>query len=200
MYAFERVLGFCLLGTALYLLSILPVEKHMQVLCVLLVLSLVAWLWGQFCGPASPRLRCRIIGALTVLILVGSFIWVLRPAAPLVQWREFSPEQFQADLGQKAMLLEFTADSCPNCKVLEATVLTDERMRKLRARYGMELIRVDLTGVNAYGIRLLEALGSKSIPLTALFPAGEQASSPLVLRDVYTAGTLEDALEKAFGQ
>ena len=200
MKIFERVLGFCLLGTALYLLSILPVEKHMQVLCVLLVLSLVAWLWGQFCGPASPRLRCRIIGALTVLILVGSFIWVLRPAAPLVQWREFSPEQFQADLGQKAMLLEFTADSCPNCKVLEATVLTDERMRKLRARYGMELIRVDLTGVNAYGIRLLEALGSKSIPLTVLFPAGEQASSPLVLRDVYTAGTLEDALEKAFGQ
>jgi len=40
----------------------------------------------------------------------------------------------------------------------------------------------------------------KSIPLTALFPAGEQASSPLVLRDVYTAGTLEDAMEKAFGQ
>ena len=200
MKVFERILGFFLLGTALYLLSILPVEKHMQVLCVLLVLSLVAWLWGQFCGPASPRLRCRIIGALTVLILVGSFIWVLRPAVPLVQWREFSPEQFQADLGQKAMLLEFTADSCPNCKLLEATVLTDERMRKLRARYGMELIRVDLTGVNAYGIRLLEALGSKSIPLTALFPAGEQASSPLVLRDVYTAGTLEDALEKAFGQ
>ena len=50
------------------------------------------------------------------------------------------------------------------------------------------------------GRRLLEALGSKSIPLTALFPAGEQASSPLVLRDVYTAGTLEDAMEKAFGQ
>ena len=117
MKIFERVLGFCLLGTALYLLSILPVEKHMQVLCVLLVLSLVAWLWGQFCGPASPRLRCRIIGALTVLILVGSLHHkVLRPAAPLVQWREFSPEQFQADLGHYAT--EFTADSCPNCKVL----------------------------------------------------------------------------------
>ena len=78
-----------------------------------------------------------------MLILAGSFIWVLRPAAPLVHWREFSPGQFQAELGHKAMLLEFTADSCPNCKVLEATVLTDERMRKLRARYGMELIRVD---------------------------------------------------------
>ncbi len=199
MKIFERILGFCLLGTALYLLSILPAEKHMQVLCVLLVLSLVAWIWGQFCGPAAPRLRCRIIGVLTVLVLAGAFVWVLRPAAPLVQWQDFDPERFQADLGQKPMLLEFTADSCPNCKVLEVTVLTDERMRALRARYGMELIRVDLTGANAYGIRLLEALGSKSIPLTALFPAGEQASSPLVLRDVYTTGTLKDALELAFG-
>ena len=42
MKIFERVLGFCLLGTALYLLSILPVEKHMQVLCVLLVLVAAA--------------------------------------------------------------------------------------------------------------------------------------------------------------
>ena len=42
MKVFERVLGFCLLGTALYLLSILPVEKHMQVLCVLLVLVAAA--------------------------------------------------------------------------------------------------------------------------------------------------------------
>ena len=33
----------------------------------------------------------------------------------------------------------------------------------------MELIRVDLTNANAYAVRLLEALGSKSIPLTALF-------------------------------
>ena len=57
MKVFERFLGFCLLGTALYLLSILPVAKHMQVLMVLLLVSLGAWLWGQFCGPAAPALR-----------------------------------------------------------------------------------------------------------------------------------------------
>lgn len=101
-------------------------------------------------------------------------------------------------MGKKPMLLEFTADWCPNCKFMEATVLTDERLRAWQARYGMELIRVDLTNANAYAVRLLEALGSKSIPLTALFPAGDGASSPLVLRDVYGVQSLEKAMNETF--
>ena len=198
MKVFERFLGFCLLGTALYLLSILPVAKHMQVLMVLLLVSLGAWLWGQFCGPTAPVLRRRLLGTFCLGILVAAVIWVLRPVSPLPHWREFSSEAFVAELGKKPLLLEFTADYCPNCKFLEATVLTDERLRSLRARYGMELVRVDLTNPDAFAMRLLDALGSRSIPLTALFPAGEGARSPVVLRDVYTANQLEDAAERAF--
>lgn len=57
---------------------------------------------------------------------------------------------------------------------------------------------MDLTRADAYAVRLLEALGSKSIPLTALFPAGAGASRPLVLRDVYGVRALESALQRAF--
>ena len=198
MHVFERVVGFFLLGTALYLLSILPVEKHMHVLSVLLLVSLCAWLWGQFCGVSAPPLRRRVAGIAGGLLLLAAIVWVLRPVAPLPQWREFSPEYFTAQMGKKPMLLEFTADWCPNCKFMEATVLTDERLRAWQARYGMELIRVDLTNANAYAVRLLEALGSKSIPLTALFPAGDGASSPLVLRDVYGVQSLEKAMNETF--
>lgn len=198
MKVFERFLGFCLLGTALYLLSILPVAKHMQVLMVLLLVSLGAWLWGQFCGPTAPALRRRIMGLVCLGILIGAVVWVLRPVAPLPHWRDFSSEAFVTELGAKPLLLEFTADYCPNCKFLEATVLTDERLRSLRARYGMELVRVDLTNPDAFAMRLLDALGSRSIPLTALFPAGDAARQPVVLRDVYTADQLEDAAERAF--
>lgn len=199
MRVFERMVGFLLLGTALYLLSILPVERHMQVLSMLLLVALCAWLWGQFCGMEAPPLRRRLVGALGGVLLATAVVLVLRPVAPLPQWRNFSPEVFNAALGQKPLLLEFTADWCPNCKFMEATVLTDERMRGLQARYGLELVRVDLTRADAYAVRLLEALGSKSIPLTALFPSGEGASRPLVLRDVYGARTLESALKRAFG-
>ena len=198
MHVFERIVGFMLMGTALYLLSVLPVERHMQVLTVLLVLSLCAWLWGQYCGITAPPLRRKIMSVIGVVLLVGSVFWVLRPVAPLPQWRQFTPEAFEANLGKKPMLLEFTANWCPNCKFMEATVLTDERMRKLQARYGIELVRVDLTNANAYAVRLLDALGSKSIPLTALFPAGDNANQPLVLRDVYSVRTLEQALNEAY--
>lgn len=198
MYVFERVVGFFLLGTALYLLSILPAEKHMHVLSVLLLVSLCAWLWGRFCDISAPLLRRRVAGIAGCALLVAAVIWVLRPVAPLPQWRDFSPEYFTSQLGKKAMLLEFTADWCPNCKFMEATVLTDERLRAWQARYGMELVRVDLSSANAYAVCLLAALGSKSIPLTALFPAGEGASSPLVLRDVYGVQTLTKAMNEAF--
>ncbi|WP_165076578.1 MULTISPECIES: cytochrome c biogenesis protein CcdA [unclassified Desulfovibrio] len=198
MHVFEHLVGFLLLGTALYLLSILPVEKHMQVLSVLLVVALCAWLWGRYCSLSAPPLRRRILGVAGCLLLALAVAWVLRPVTPLPQWRDFSPEYFTANLGKKPLLLEFTADWCPNCKFLEATVLTGERLREWQARHGMELVRVDLTRPNAYAVRLLEMLGSKSIPLTALFPAGDMAEKPLVLRDLYTAEDLGRALHQTF--
>lgn len=200
MQTFERIVGFLLLGTALYLLSLLPAEKYMPVLSVLLVLSLCAWLCGRYLG-VHASLRGNIAsGIFFVVFLLGAVFWVLRPVEPLPQWHAFMPETFEANLGKRAMLLEFTADWCPNCKFLEATVLTDERMRTFTTRYGMELVRVDFTTANAYAMRLLEALGSRSLPLTALFPSGDTARQPLVLRDMYGIQTLELALESAFGK
>lgn len=198
MHVVEHLLGFFLLGTALYLLSILPVEKHMQVLSVLLVVALCAWLWGRFCSLSAPPLRRRVLGMAGGILLCLAVVWVLRPVPPLPQWRDFSSEYFTATLGKQPLFLEFTADWCPNCKFLEATVLTGERLHDWQARYDMALIRVDLTRPDAYAVRLLEMLGSKSIPLTALFPAGDMAGQPLVLRDLYSAEALARALEQAF--
>ena len=198
MIVCQKIMGFLLLATAVYLLSILPAAKHMQVLMVLLLVSLGAWLWGQYCGITAPRRRRMLIGGLSLLILVTGVVWILRPPAPTPQWREFSATVFSEELGKKPLLLEFTADYCPNCKFLEATVLTTERLRGLRERYGVELVRVDLTAPNAYAMRLLEALGSRSIPLTALFPEGDMAQQPVVLRDVYSGAQLEEAAVRAF--
>lgn len=199
MHVFERLVGFLLLATALYLLSILPAEKHIQVLDVLLLVSFCAWLWGRYCGLSAPPLRRRVLGLVAAGILCSAVFWVLRPVGPIPQWREFNLEAFRTELGKKPMLLEFTADWCPNCKFLEATVLTDERLRSLQEEYGFELIRVDLTRPHDNATRLLAMLGSKSIPLTALFAAGPKALKPLVLRDIYGVGSLEQALAEQFG-
>ena len=97
-------------------------------------------------------------------------------------------------------MVEFTADWCPNCKFVEATVFTEERLKSLRAAYDVDFIRVDLTDANAHGTKLLEMLGSRSIPLTALFPAGDRASQPTVLRDVFTGASFDKAARETFVQ
>lgn len=199
MTIFERVMGFCLLGTALYLLSILPEGMHLRVLAVLLPASMAAWFWGRFCGMRMGAAWRGLVGAACLGLLVLGMTWVTRPLAPMPQWRPFTEEMFLNSLGREPMLLEFTADWCPNCKFLEATVLTAERLDRWKRRHGMSLIRVDLTAPNEFASRLCEALGSRSIPVTALFPAGAEARSPVVLRDVYGVGDLERAMRRAFG-
>lgn len=198
MHIFEKLIGFLLLGTSLYLLSILPQDKRMEILAVLLMTALGAWLWGAYCDIGAPRWRRRLGTALCLALLSGSIFWILQPARPAPAWQSFSPEKFARNIGRQPMLVEFTADWCPNCKFLEASVLGTKKMGAWQRKYGFELIKVDLTTSNPYAEKLLSQLGSRSIPLTALFPEGENASEPLVLRDIYGEKSLLEAMKEAF--
>lgn len=200
MLVFEHLLGFMLLATALYLLSILPNALHFRTLCALLACAICAWLWGRFCALDAPKTRRRICGALFICFICASFFWILEPPEKTPAWQQFTAHKFMADLGRKPLLVEFTADWCPNCKFVEASVLTAENLGKLASKYKAELMRVDLTDPNPNAEKLLEMLGSKSIPLTALFPLGPDSTKPLVLRDIYGADSLFEAAKEAFGK
>lgn len=199
MHAFERALGFLLLATALYLLSILPADKHMRILCVLLAGGATAWAWGAFCGLSAPHWRRIVVAICSLGLAVAGVMWVMAPPAARLQWQTFSAESFSRQLGNKPMLVEFTADWCPNCKFLEATVLESGELRSLKDRYDLELVKVDITRPNEAAERLLHSLGSKSIPVTALFPPGADARSPVILRDLYSMDALRRAAKEAFG-
>ena len=114
-----------------------------------------------------------------------------------IAWKEYSPEFFRAQLGKTPLFVEFTADWCPTCKVLERTTLTPEHLRPLLERNTLTPIRVDLTRDDASGQTLLKALGSASIPMLAIFPAGSEAGSPVILRDIYTVEQMQGAVKQA---
>ncbi|MBU1249065.1 MAG: thioredoxin family protein, partial [Proteobacteria bacterium] len=109
----------------------------------------------------------------------------------------FNASELRAELGTKQLAVDFTADWCPTCKVLEATVLTNENVSVWAEQYDTTFIRADLTEDNPEAEALLRSLGSQSIPLVAVFPQGNNASSPIVIRDLFTAGQLEEALGRA---
>jgi thiol:disulfide interchange protein DsbD len=73
-------------------------------------------------------------------------------------------------------------------------------MEDLRKRYNVRTIKVDLTRDAEAGNALLKALRSSSIPLIALFPAGEKAGRPVVLRDLVTPGQLGEAVQSVFSR
>lgn len=198
MHIFETILGFLLLGTSLYLLSILPQSKRMHILCALLGIAFCAWLLGKFCTLVAPVWR-QVTGVFFAAgVIAFSVIWIMMPQAPALEWQNFSAAQFNQDYGKKNMLLEFTADWCPNCKYLEATVLTEDILGPLKKNHELDIIKVDITNSNPQAEKLLNMLGSKSIPVTALFPKGENFDQPLVLRDIYSREALEKAVKTIF--
>lgn len=198
MYVFEHILGFMLLGTTLYLLSIMPENKWLPTLGILLGLSVIIWLWGRFCTLSSPLWLRRGSAAAIIFLLGAAVWWLMQPPDPAPKWAEYEPLEFARSIGKRNMMVEFTANWCPNCKYLEATALTEKTLLPLQKRYDLELIRVDLTNPSPYAEKLLAMLGGKSIPLTALFPRGQNARHPLVIRDIYTASILKDAARNIF--
>ena len=119
-------------------------------------------------------------------------------ATPGSDWTPFSVAEFKENWGRKPIIIDFTADWCANCKVLEKTVLTKERLEEWAERYGAVFIQADITHDNPAAQAMLQALDSASIPVVALFPADEQAASPLVLRDLFTSQQIENAVSKTF--
>ncbi|MGE4293472.1 MAG: protein-disulfide reductase DsbD family protein [Desulfovibrio sp.] len=192
----ERAAGFFLLATAAYLVNILPESYLARTLTLLWITALACWLWG-LAGPEASDRKRLVLRSATLVLALGALLWLLLPRGAGFAWEEFRTDRLRDRLGQELLVADFTADWCPTCKFLEQTVLTDQNVRDWAARHGAVFVRVDLTDDNLGAEDLLRALGSRSIPLLAVFPKGDTAKRPIVLRDLFSARQVEAALEQA---
>ena len=198
MLAMERILGFLLLVTCLYLLTILPASLLLPALALLLTLAFSAWIWGTWgeCRAAGLR-RVFLIILCAVLPLGVAWVAFSPKTGNEISWKIYSPELFANQLGKRPLFVEFTADWCPTCKVLEQTTLAAKHLLPLVEENDLLLIRVDLTRDEPSARTLLKSLGSASIPLLAVFPKGDAAYSPVILRDIYTVEQMRGAVKQA---
>jgi suppressor for copper-sensitivity B len=96
-------------------------------------------------------------------------------------WEPFSTARLeQLTSEQKTVLVDFTADWCLTCKFLEHTVVNTEEVRRLVTENGVVTLSADWTDRNPEIGKMLEALGSKQVPVIAIFPAG-RPNQPIVL-------------------
>jgi thiol:disulfide interchange protein DsbD len=81
--------------------------------------------------------------------------------------------------------VDFTAEWCPNCLLVEKTVLHNRTVVETFRKHDALLLKADLTMENPPAKRLLQKMGSRSIPFLAFFPPGENFWNPYFLRDLY---------------
>ena len=143
------------------------------------------------------RSKWRLAGTASSLVIAAAAILgaiSLTDRGP-VSWVYFKPDRFESSLqDDKAVVLEFTAEWCLNCKALEKTVLADPDVVAALAQANVVPMKVDLTGNNDEGNAMLNQVGRHQIPLLVVFaPDGTEVFKG----DFYTVQQVLDAINKA---
>jgi thiol:disulfide interchange protein DsbD len=166
------------------------------------VMGLVAaggtWLALRTLALARKKSTKTVFASLGLILMVLPIGGAMRltDEGP-IKWAHYTPERFGTAIEQgKTVVMQFTAEWCLNCKVLEESVLHDQRIINLLAQEHIVAMKVDITGNNPAGKAKLKAVGSLTVPLLVVFaPDG----NPVFKSDFYTVKQVLDAVEKALG-
>jgi suppressor for copper-sensitivity B len=112
-----------------------------------------------------------------------------------IDWVYYTPQRFEQALADgNAVLLDFTADWCANCHLLELTVLNTDDVSGMLRGEGYVAMKVDLTGGYPDGKKMLSDTGAVMIPWLVVYaPDGREVFKA----DWYTVGQVTDALTRA---
>ncbi len=167
------------------------------------------WYWWLIAGfgiAASVWLIWRTIqitkspvriGSFVLIGLAGIGIFVLLGITETrkgpINWVYYTHARYEAVRAEnKVVLLDFTADTCINCKVLERTVLEQESVVDLLNQSDIVPIKVDTA--QDEGGELLSKIGGVSIPLLVIL----NGDGDVVFRsDFYLVDEVVDALNQA---
>ncbi|MGD8774454.1 MAG: thioredoxin family protein [Syntrophobacterales bacterium] len=209
---FERLMGFALLATVVYLLTIVTMSKRIWVILFCLFLALGFYVWGQMTTLSDSTRRRLVVRCVALLIMVAGG-WLSLSFFPNVlgqevvgegeslNWQPYADAKLLAAASENRwVVIDFTADWCPNCILVEETALKDRRVLQTFRDHDVLLLKADLTRENPPAQMLLRKLGSRSIPFLALFPPGEQFWQPYFLRDIYRAKDVIAVFRKTANQ
>jgi thiol:disulfide interchange protein/DsbC/DsbD-like thiol-disulfide interchange protein len=209
MVRVKQFMGFLLIATLLFLLSVLGAQRGVAALIwtcsFLLVLSVVCWMKGAFITPvASPRSR-GIVLLLMLLLVVGSgyyFIGQRFGRSSVVEtstvsgngWEKFTPERLASEIQQgHSVFIDFTAAWCITCKFNESTVLETAAVRTAFADRQIVKLKADWTNGDPAITKLLQQFGRPGVPLYVLYPGG--TAQPYVFPELLTKNIVLDKLE-----
>jgi len=185
---FKKLMGFLLVGTAVYMLFILSgqvsVDALVSYIALLSVVGLALYVYGNWSGPLRTP-GVRMIGIVVALGLVvggvSMFGTLERPPvrsgtieAGGMTWHDF--DQFDvksASAGGQTVFIDFTANWCATCKVNEGTVIYTDEVRNAFQLLNVTPVKADFSVAKPEIARWLKEFNEPSVPLYVVLPAGK---------------------------
>lgn len=218
METFRVVLGFPMLATAIWLLSIVGdqwgTEGVLWVGLFLVFVGLAAWVYGRF-GQLQRRGWARWVA---LAVLAVGYGWTLEreldwrhPAAAGsgdasaslmrrengIPWQPWSPEAVAAARAEgRPVLVDFTAQWCLTCKLNERTSLEIDEVRRKLEELNVVALKGDYTRRDPRITAELRRFGRAGVPLVLVYPA-DPSRPPEVLPTLLTPSAVLQALDRA---
>lgn len=220
MDRFKQGMGFLLLATLVWLLSVfgaqVGVDGLVKMLGFLVVIGLFCWLHGAFLNLSSGTGRLVGIWLLTIAGTGVAYAKLLHeplfrteeraaavggaPHAEItaggVTWEPYSPEVLAAAVASgRTVFLDLTAEWCWTCKVNEKTVLADDEVEELLLANDVLTLKGDWTRKDPRITEILKRHNRAGVPFYAVYPPGN--GEPIVLPEIINKSLVLDSLRRA---
>jgi thiol:disulfide interchange protein DsbD len=224
MITFERIMGFLLLGMAVWLLHPLITQIGAEglewTLGFLVATGAACWLVGKIDVTMSGSVRWKYRGV-AIAIVVGAGVFIYGWIYPLgeaaarqkairlasyananevtsgIPWRLWSKEAVEkAVRSGKTVFVDVTAAYCTNCKINKgAAIYRREAIEKIK-ELGVIPFQGDFSDGDETIFAELQKYNRPGPPLNLIYPPGE-LDKPIVMNTLFSLADLLRALDRA---
>lgn len=216
MEHFKQGMGFILLFSAVWLLSILGSVTGagglIGGLIFIVATSFSAWLVGTFANFMASRRQKIVVWLIACLIsttTLYAFAWkavtevkatptvTAAQLSNAIDWQPFVKEQVDQSLSEgHVVFLDFTAEWCQTCKLNEKTTFASKAVADKFKAAGVVAYKGDWTSSNAEITKILQKFGRSGVPLYVVF-SPHRPNQPVVLSEIPSQTEVIAAIEKA---
>jgi thiol:disulfide interchange protein len=198
MDTFKQLMGFLLLATVVYLFNTLTPLFVVPTMTLLVALWFACWWIGRTPLTEPGHRLVAWCGGTVVAALVGWFAFTVLVEPPKIPWQPFSPAALARARNEgKTVMVDFTANWCPNCKTNSKLAIERDAVLQLVKDNGVEPLLADWTDKSDTIKKALNKLGRNSIPVLAIWPGQSPEGDPVVLTDLVSEAQVLDALKRA---
>ncbi|MEK7270652.1 MAG: protein-disulfide reductase DsbD domain-containing protein [Planctomycetota bacterium] len=198
MERFKVAMGFPMLATALWLLSLAAPQfgkgGAFRVGLLLVAIAAAAWVFGEFVQRGAWRKGLAVALAALLLALGISALFLFRDQIAWRPWSASAVEKARAE--KRVVLVDFTADWCWTCQVNKRTSIEIPSVREKLAALKAEAMLADFTAPDPAIAAELKRFNRPGVPLVVVYPR-DPAAPPIVLPTVLTPGHVLEALDEA---